>query len=317
MCAAQSAPIWSIGGEDAIGTEIGLRARVVQLPRHLLLIERDAPFLKLITPEGQVRQQLGRLGGGPAEFRQPSAAFFDATRGELYVVDGAAVRVSVYALRDSLRFVRSLAASEPGLEGLCMMRGRWFGLVRNAPTMLREFAVEGDRLVVRRSFAEPKSLHPLSAVPALRNEASGMLYCDDRAGELIVVSRTLGEVHRIDTEGTRHAVHAIPGFTAMPFGTRNGTFFSEIRQGSTFDIASAVAPVTGDVFVVVARRAVTPQGQRTVGYFTQPLSAAAANGSPTLEPWGHVAEFAAGAVCLREEPAPTLAMFPGGRCPSR
>jgi hypothetical protein len=315
--AAQRSPTWTVGGDDAVGTEIGNRVRVFRLPNHLLLIERDAPFLKLVTADGRVRQQIGRLGGGPGEFRQPSSVYFDSTRRELFVADGAAVRVSVYALGDSLRFLRSLTAPEPSLEGLCRIRGRWFGLVRNSATMLREFDVEGDRFVVRRAFAEPKSLHPLSAVPAVRNEASGSLICDERRGELVVVSRTLGEVHRIDLEGQRHRIQALPGFAAMRWVVIDGMPSIELRGNDTYDHVLNVVPLAGDFLVAVARTTRAPEGVRIDGYRSYALGALAATTPPELEAWSKLAEFGAGVVCLREEPVPSLAMFEGRRCPAR
>jgi hypothetical protein len=316
-CAAQVAPVWTIGGEDGVGTELGSKALVIRLPEHLLILERDAPFLKLATLDGRLRQQVGRFGGGPGEFRRPTAAFLDSTRRELFVVDGVALRVSVYAVGDSLSFSRALVAPEPGLEGICRLRGRWFGLVRNSSTMLRELTVEKDRLAVKRSFAEPKSLHPLAAIPALRNEASGSLTCDDRRGELIVVSHTLGEVHRIDADGRRHSVHAIPGFTVMPFGTKDGMLFAEIRQGEANDVVTDVVTVTSDVLVVVARATATPQGRRIDGYFVHAVGDQSASGPPALDRWAFVGEVTAGSLCMREDPAPMLALFTGRRCPPR
>lgn len=316
-CRAQASPTWVVGGDDGSETELGARVRVFRLPNHLLVVERDAPFLKLVTAEGRVRQQIGRLGGGPGEFRQPSSVYYDSTRREVLVVDGAAVRVSVFALGDSLRFVRSLAAPEPSLEGICMLRGRLFGLVRNSATMLREFAVEGDRLVVKRAFAEPKSLHPLSTVPALRNEASGSLHCDARQGELVVVSRTLGEVHRIDPEGRRHEVSALPGFAVMTMVVNGGGFAAELRQGDTYDVVSNLVSLNENLGIVVARGRMTPQGRRVVGYLTYQLVARSPTAVPPLEAWGQVGAFGAQVVCLQEEPIPTLAMFAARRCPSR
>lgn len=314
---AQSSPIWTIGGEDAIGTELGNRVRTFQLPNHLLIIERDAPFLKLVTTDGRVRQQIGRLGGGPGEFRQPSMAYYDSTRRELLVVDGAAVRVSVYAIGDSLRFLRSLVAPEPRLEGLCLLRGKLFGLVSNAPTMLREFALEGERLVTRRAFAEPKSLHPLAAVPALRNQASGVLICDEREAELVVVSRNLGEVHRIDVDGRRHSVDSLPGFKPMTFTVIDGRLVAEFRHGDTYDRVFDVVSRSSNVNVVVDRVTRTSQGTRLDGYRSYSLSTLNAASPPSPETWVHVAAFGSQVVCLREEPVPTLAMFSGRRCPSQ
>lgn len=316
-CGAQTSPSWVVGGDDGIGTELGARVRVFRVPNHLLIVERDAPFLKLVTPEGRVRQQIGRLGGGPGEFRQPSAVHYDSTRREVLVVDGAAVRVSVFALGDSLRFVQSLSAPEPSLEGVCTLRGRLFGLVRNSATMLREFAVEGERLIVKRAFAEPKSLHPLSAIPALRNEASGSLHCDPRQGELVVVSRTLGEVHRIDPDGRRHEVSPLPGFAVMTMVASGGGFAAELRQGDTYDVVSNVASLGEGLGIVVARARMTLQGRRVMGYLTYRLDGRSAVVAPPLEAWGEVAAFGAQVVCLQVEPIPTLAMFAGRRCPSR
>lgn len=314
---AQASPLWAIGGDAAIGTELGARARVFRLPDHLLVVERDAPFLKLVTADGRVRQQIGRLGGGPGEFRQPTAAYFDSARREVLVVDGAAVRVSVFAVGDSLRYLRSLTSPEPSLEGICRLRGRLFGLVRNAPTMLREFRIDSDRLIVLRSFAEPKTLHPLASVPALRNEASGSLHCDERQGELVVISRTLGEVHRIDPEGRRHTVHPLPGFAVMSMVASGGAFAAEIRQGDIFDVVANVVPRADGLGVVVARGMQTPQGRRIIGYLTYSLAARPPANAPPVEAWGQVAVVRGGVVCVQEEPIPTLAMFAADRCPSR
>lgn len=316
-CAAQVAPVWTLGGEDGVGTDLGAQAQFVRLPAHLLVLERDAPFLKLATLDGRIRQQIGRFGGGPGEFRRPTAAYFDAARRELFVVDGVALRVSVYSVGDSLTFSRSLVAPEPGLEGMCVLRGRWFGLVRNSSTMLRELTVQKERVAVKRAFAEPKSLHPLASVPALRNEASGSLACDEQRGELLVLSHTLGEVHRIDPSGRRHTVHAIPGFIAMPFGTKDGMLFAEIRQGEAHDNVADVVAVPNDFVVVVARATATPQGRRIDGYFARSVGDQTVSGSPALGAWGLVGMIGAQALCKQEDPVPTLAMFSGPRCPSR
>src|SRR5688572_22442337 len=75
--AAQRQPVVTVGGERS-AIELGTILDAVALPNRLLILDKNAPHLRLVDESGQLRQTLGRRGSGPGEYSVPSAVAFDS-----------------------------------------------------------------------------------------------------------------------------------------------------------------------------------------------------------------------------------------------
>jgi hypothetical protein len=313
---AQSTPRWVVGGEDDAETQLGRIRGVVALPRGFVVLEADAPFLKVFDYSGRLLQTLGRNGRGPGEFRGPSSISFDARQQRLLVVDASNARVTSYQVRDSLTSPRFLTLEDIGVRSVCTIGPRMFGLARNAPTILRELREEDGRLRVLASFGEPRTNHQLGTHPLVRTRASdGPLLCDEAGNRVIAASTMLGEVHVFDV-ATRTQTSTLPdGFQRMTLTVDNNSM-TMAPPANGYDGIVGLAVWEGAVQVVTERsRALPGDGPVSLGFAVAPMSPRAPGAMGARTQWRPLAKTAAGALCSQNEPAPAIALFSAGRCP--
>lgn len=313
---AQGRPIWIIGGEGAVGTELGDYRKVAVLPEHIVVLERDAPFIKLFSHQGKLLQTLGRAGSGPSEFRSPFDVTYDNRARRLLVIDPANRRITAYPVGDTLGAPRLLALENVSVRGACLLRGKLYGIVRSA-RIITEMIEQGDQFVTSSDFGEPRTNHPLGAHPLVSTRASdGPLFCDNASNRVIAASRLLGEVHVID--GVSHAQQTtlVPSFRRIAITVDNTSMTMSIPPDG-HDALVDIVPF-GDtlygVLELVRRgegRTLAPPAYRTVVIARNgPVSTTSA-----LKTWRPVALIGARALCSSADPAPTIALFDAERCP--
>jgi hypothetical protein len=316
LLAAQPARRWIIGGENDAVTSIGRIDGVAAMPRRFVVLEADAPFLKVFDYAGKLVQTLGRAGGGPGEFRSPSGMAYDAARRRLLVVDPSNARVTVYQVGDTLAAPRLLTLPEIGIRSVCTLGGRLFALARNAPTILRELREDNGKLTVIASFGEPRTNHPLGTHPLVRTRASdGPLLCDEPRQRIIAASAPLGEVHVFDAQTRQQVTAPIPGFQRITMTVDANSMTMSVPPDG-FDTVRGLVLWDGAVQAVSERaRRVPNDAPESVGFA---LAAIGARGPGALGPrirWRPLASTPNGSLCAQSEPAPTIALFPAGRCP--
>lgn len=313
---AQAAPRWVIGGEEDAVTQLGRVRGVVTLPRSFVVLEADAPFLKIFDYSGRLLQTLGRSGSGPGEFRGPTSLSFDARQQRLLVVDPSNARVTVYQVRDSLVAPRVRTLEDIGIRNVCGLGTRLFGLARNAPTILRELREDGGRFTVTASFGEPRTNHQLGTHPLVRTRASdGPLVCDEQGNRVLVASTTLGEVHVFNAASRQQTTTPIPGFQRITMTVDNNSMTMVPPPGG-FDAVVGLVTWDGAIRVVTERtRAVPGNVPTSLGFAVAELGARGPETLGARTRWRPLAKTSSGALCAQSDPAPAIALFAAGICP--
>ena len=310
----QSQPLMTVGGERSVGAEFGEILDVAILPRQFVVLDKNVPHLRLISRDGRLLQTIGRSGSGPGEFVAPFSVTYAPTTGTLYVVDPANSRVVEYTVGDTLRLTRNLSTSIVNLRDVCVLGTRMFGISQNPTHLLDELVVADGRLESIRTLGRPQTKHPLGTHPMVIGRASGgSIECDEISGSVWVASRWLGELHRVSLEDGSQTLVSITGFhpIRLTAGSGSSLTFSTPPEGFYEEVASVL--VNGpSLRVNLVRR--NRDGETSGFQFTD----ANARGLQTpLVPasWQHVGVSESNAVCVRNDPYPTLAVFSGSRCP--
>jgi hypothetical protein len=311
---AQAKPIWIVGGENNIETELTEFRGVLVTSRNVVVLEHDAPFVKVISLKGKLVQTLGRPGAGPGEFRAAYYMWYDSLNTRLVVTDAAAMRITEYPVGDTLEKPKTTLYDYPWLYDVCRMNGRTFGLLRNE-TIAAELTISGGRLTTLAKFGDQRTNHPLGAHPMVKTRASdGPMFCDAATGRLIIGSAILGEIHVLSTVTHAHKMAAVPAFQMMRITTegRSMSMFSAPSWEILRDIVRF-----GDQIIAVVETHVDDKTQLPTGgayrYFTIDATGALQGG--TRHRWRPVALKSGGAICATAYPAPAVAMFAGVACP--
>ena len=309
---AQAQPLVTIGGDR--GVELGVILDVAAGSRRLLVLDKNAPHIRVLDESGRLLQTTGRRGSGPGEFSVPFTVSFDSSTKSALVVDPANARVTEYALVDTLRLTRTMPTSVVNLRDVCVVRGRLFGISGSRTHLLDELEVREERLVPRRALGKPQSSHPLVAHPLVAGRTSeGPLLCDD-AGFIWVASRFLGEIQRINIDGDTQQTVLVRDFHPIRLQAGNGgsLTFSMPEDGWYEQITSLVPTPTG-VRVVLTR---FDRKESITGYQFVDLTSDLKTQSPRVPAqWRETGAVTRGTVCVVNDPVPTVAIFAGTRCP--
>lgn len=313
---AQASPRWVVGGEEDVATQLGRFRSVAALPRLFVVLEGDAPFIKVFDYSGRLVQSIGRAGSGPGEFRAPSSVTFDARQQRVLVVDPSNARVTVYAVRDSLASASFLTLEDIGIRSLCTLGVRLFGLARNAPTIIRELREDATTLSVSASFGEPRTNHPHGSHPFVRTRASdGPLQCDESGNRIVAASSILGEVHVFDAATRAQSTTPIPGFERLTITVDNNSMTMAPPEAG-FDVILDIVEWEGALLAVSERSKPAPGGPPvSVGFSTAPIRARGPEQVSSRRKWRPLAKTTVGSLCAVSDPAPTIALFSGNVCP--
>jgi hypothetical protein len=309
---AQAQPLVTIGGDR--GIELGVILDVTVFAGHLVILDKNAPHLRLLSETGQLVQTTGRSGSGPGEFAVPWALFLDSSAKAVFVVDPANARITEYALDDTLRLTRTISTSVVNLRDVCVLRGRYFGNSGSRTQLLDELELRDGRLVPRRPLGKPQSGHPLASHPMVVGRTSeGPLLCDG-SGFIWVASRYLGEIHRVSSDGAIQETVAVRDFPGIRLtaGSGGSLVFSAPDDG-WYEEISGLVPQGRGVRVVLTRftRDGSVRGYQFVDVATDLTSQTARHAAN----WREIAATNRGVVCVVNDPLPTLAVFSGTMCP--
>lgn len=313
---ASQAPRWIIGGESDAATQLGQYVGVVATPKLIVVLERDAPFLKVFGHDGRLVQRLGRSGAGPGEFRGASGISYDAEGRRVLVVDQSNARVYAFAAGDTLSPPVASTLDQVGVRSVCVAGGRLYAVVRNAPKIVRELQLRAGRATVTgEPFGDPKTAHQHGDHPLVRTRASdGPALCRGDGRSLLIASRLLGEVHTFDLATRRQRTDPVPRFQGAGITVESDAMTIALPVGESQSLVGLVE--WGKEVIVVAERMVR-EGNRQAepsGYRLGTMGATPSALGP-VHAWRPVALLATGALCARNDPAPTLGLFPGTTCP--
>ena len=312
---AQEKPTLVVGGEDDRIVQLGTAPTVVLTPRHVLLVEGKAPFVRVLRRDGTLQQSFGRAGAGPGEFSRSFVATFDASTQHLVVFDYANSRLSFYRLRDSLVFERSAVSEVAPFTG-CMVAGiPWQSA--NEAMFLRQLVPDGARLRPTRAVGTVTWFDPVTRNPAIARFAGQIsLACDPAQRTALIAPRGIGEAHLVSlVSGVQHHVR-LDDFRPMKIEPKGLHMTMLIPSDGIYDLTEGVLATPQGLEVVVGRHTPWVKGREDV--VTYRRIAIAADGTQRIvaqSRWRPLAIGSDGAYCFSEEPAPTLARFASGRCP--
>ena len=310
--AAQARPLVTIGGES--GVEFGSIVDAVSMKGRIIVLDKNAPHLRLLNEDGRLLQTAGRGGSGPGEFRIPWSLAVDSTSKTVFVVDPANARVTEYALEDTLGLKRTIATSIRNLRALCVLRGRFFGSTLSTTHLLDELEVRDGRLVSRRPLGKVQSNHPLAAHPLVGwRTGDGPVFCDG-AGYVWMTSSLLGDIHRVDVESGSQQSQTIRDFQPILLQSGSGgTLTMSVPASGWYERVSSLLPTSNGVRVVLSLHG---RGDSLAGYQAVDISSDLRTHSQRVRTqWRQVALAARGVICVVNDPAPTMAIFGGRGCP--
>ena len=280
----------------------------------MVVLDKNAPHIRLFDENGRLLQTTGRSGAGPGEFAFPFTVTFDSSARSVLVADPANARVTEYTLDDTLRLTRTIPTSVVNLRDICMVKGRFFGISSSKTHLLDELEVRDGRLVSRRGVGKPQAPHPLATHPMVVGRTSdGPLLCDD-SGFIWTSSRVLGVIHRVSIDGDAQQTLQLQDFQPIRLQPGNGgsLVFSIPEEGWYEQISSLHRTSTG-VRVVPSRfnRAESITGFQSVDV----TSDVKAQGPRVAARWREIGATTRGTVCAVNDPVPTVAIFSSARCP--
>lgn len=306
----------TIGGEESRGAELGSILNVLVLPQHIVVLERDAPFLRVFDFDGTQVQVIGRKGAGPGEFNAPSGIAWDSVGQRLLVVDASNARVTSYPVADSLGAPTLLALEEIGVRKMCSVGGRLYGINRLSEQLVQELAIRDGRVAGVRSFGIRRTAHPLGKHRLIRSRVNdGPFTCDEASGTMYIGSAMLGEIQVIAIETRVQQTLPIPDFSGLELSVGDGG--NSVRQhvpDKGMEMFETIVNVPNGVLLVLAKWGVQ-KGERPalVGYETIPFTDSVI-GPRTAHRSKPVGYSSRGVVCTAENPYPTITIVRGTRC---
>lgn len=232
----------SIGGEqheDVLENPIQIQV----IAGKILVLEPNAPFLKLFDLSGKTIQQFVKKGAGPGELIAPSRFLFDPAARRLYVWDRMNVRANIYALEDTLRFEKSYRTPS-GVSDACLLGTRLFVLGFWNGHLIHELQAQGGELRATRSLGVPRANHPLDGNPNFQFQVTiGRIACDALRQQVIAVSSYVGAAQIVDTRSGVQRTVKLDSLRSLEF--------REKKVGQQIAVAQWV-PSTGADYVTNA-----------------------------------------------------------------
>lgn len=314
---AQTAPkpAFIIGGEDGVASEIGAGFDAVILPAFLLVIENDAPFIKVFTHDGKLVQRIGRAGGGPGEFRAARSIAYDSVSRTAWVLDARLARVSRFSVGDTLRLLGQNTSLVTNMRNLCAMNGRVYALSVFKGALVHEIAIENDRVVSRRAFGAPTSSHPQSRAAAIQQmAATGPMVCDAPRNVVYTVAANLGELHRIDVATGNHTTVSVRDFVRPAISVDSiGARFGRAAGKPSEMILGVYGDIDGFGIVIMPGVGVDHENEPPLN--SVKVSPTGAQSTRITHKWRPIGRVGANVVCAALDPAPTIAYFRLPKCP--
>ena len=306
-----------IGGEHGLGGELVGPQTVLLYGQSLLVLEREAPFLKLFTlANGRLRQSVGRLGSGPGEFRSPSALAVDTQGRQLIVFDPANGRATTFRLGDTLTLdgTRSVPLH---VEDACFADRRLYVLGLHEGHLVHELASGASELRKVRSIGRPAVNHPLADHPMFQDRvAQGVILCKESASQVIIGSLSVGSIHVLDLVRGQQATFMLQGFIPLRFEAVPNGLRQSLPAGGQFDEVVGLHWAAGGVRVVTGRGNLAHHGRDDYLQYSETLLSLTGDQRIVGRTrWREIGRYRDRTICYQATDYPTVAVFRTSRCP--
>jgi hypothetical protein len=306
-----------IGGDWDERASLVLPRQVEVVAGRIVVLEAEAPFIKVFSLDGRLLQRLGGSGAGPGELRYAAAMLHIPELRRLVVFDTPNARAAEYAIGDSLTFVRALATALP-VNGACALGRRVFVSAHDAAGMIHELEPRGGEWRTVRSFGSPTVTHPLALHPLFRSyAASGSLFCDAVARRILLASRVVGVLHSIKLDGSDQQTVPIAGFEPVAMeAAPDGGFTQRTPDSGEYDQVVGFRAATGGARIIVGRADREHHGADDYASYRDVwVERGGVLRALRRSPWYVVGSSEGRTVCYRTAPAPIIAITRSSTCP--
>ena len=178
----------------------------------IYVLDYLAREIRVFSDGGRHLQTVGRQGGGPGEFREPSALTV-GPGAALHVAD-ATGRITIYRLADTLEYAGSFRIDFSARD-LCAVGGYLFVAGYFQGHVIHKFQITGDTSELVASFGESTAQPPLPTDAALPNVA-----CIPDPAMLVVTSGFYPTLKSYSTGGQLIWSSELPDFRRMSITVR-------------------------------------------------------------------------------------------------
>lgn len=249
------------GGEADLGVALEQPTEMLLTRSGVVVVETGAPFLRLLSPSGRLLYSGVKSGSGPGEVRHISAVSVSPARDALLVFDPALRRVSRFRVTDSIALIDAHGVPLE-VDAACVLGGNlWVAGVHGTQGSVHRLSLRDDQYVVAQSLGTYKVGHPLQGNRLFWSHvvASRML-CNEAKNQIVVASRRLGVLQRINiTTGTVSMVR-VPGFEPLQFVMDGRSMVIQRGPQGVSDEIAFVAEQSDGYRVIVGRTDKTHRG---------------------------------------------------------
>ena len=318
---AQQAPanaVTRIGGgaDDVVQLERPAAIRFVTSTRIIIVEERSAPFIRLLTRDGKLVQTLGRMGAGPSEFRYVSAVAIDSA-GRMAIFDPALRRVTYFQLKDTLAFVESKTTPFQVTAACYLGAQLWAHGDATNDGVVHRLSERGATLTVEQSAGTMKIGHPLDGMRLFRHPVvSGPVACNTATGEVLAATEGLGLIQITNAVTGASRIEQVGGFQPLLYeAAERGGLLTKQNEKSVNDQIVSVISAARSTRVIIGQ---VGKGGRGNGDYVRTWETEFGKPSPrpalrqvTAET-DRRGEFA---LCYSEQDYPSVLVVRAPRCP--
>jgi len=150
---------------------------------RIYILDRHAREIRVFSPDGEALQIVGRRGGGPGEYQEPSSVTVLADN-RLMVTDRALRRITMYAIEDSLTYQSDIRI-DLGIREACRIGTNLFLLGFADDALVHQITLDRDGVHPVRSFGGRFADHPM------QRTYGEFIACIPRAGLVVVATGRL------------------------------------------------------------------------------------------------------------------------------
>lgn len=249
------------GGEADRGVALEKPQDMMLTRSGVVVVESGAPYLRLLSSSGRLLHSGVKAGSGPGEVRHISAVSVSPARDALLVFDPALRRVSRFRVTDSIALMD--AHSVPlEVDAACLLGGTlWASGVHDTQGIVHRLSIRDGQYVVAQSLGTYKVGHPLQGNRLFwQHVVASRMLCNEAKNQIVVASRQLGVLQRINIATGAVSMVRVPGFEPLHFAMEGQSMVVQRGPQGVSDEILYVTEQPNGYRVIVGRTDKTHRG---------------------------------------------------------
>lgn len=239
------------GGEADLGVALEQPKEMLLTSSGVVVVEAGAPFVRLLSKSGRLLHSGVKAGSGPGEVRHISAVSMSPARDALLVFDPALRRVSRFRAKDSIALID--AHSVPlEVDAACVLNGNlWVAGVHDTQGIVHRLTMRDGQYAVAQSLGTYMVGHPLQSNRMFwYHVVASRMLCNEAKNQIVVASRRLGVLQRINISTGAVSMVRVPGFEPLQL----------LMDGSSMVVQRGPQGVSDEILFVAEQ----PSGYRVI-----------------------------------------------------